>query len=49
MMVIYNLPLPFEVYTGSLEKLLTRAINVGAKGPFRRDSYKTKDLIGHES
>ena len=49
MMVIYNLPLPFEVYTGSLEKLLTRAINVGAKGPFWRESYQTKDLIGHES
>ena len=42
MMVIYNLPLPFEVYTGSLEKLLTRAINVGAKGPFERSLIKQK-------
>ena len=42
MMVIYNLPLPFEVYTGSLEKLLTRAINVGAKGLFERSLIKQK-------
>ena len=42
MMVIYNLPLPFKVYTGSLEKLLTRAINVGAKGPFERSLIKQK-------
>ena len=40
--LIYNLPLPFEVYTGSLEKLPTRAINVGAKGPFEGSLIKQK-------